>query len=216
VWPYAKTSKALYGSYLYEMNTRYVMWCDSWEEFCRLCGRIGTHEGWRDLPESELPSMHKYLATHSLGDVVLRTVHGFAEVVGNCLISHGYALFFLLFVAFAVALVRSNTALRARVFRLRDPAWRGWFVLPYLAAHLAALSFYGVLGAGERFSLGMFLPATYAMTRAFAFTATPDDRVKIGPLELDWERFHAAVFVLLAIQIATYFPVGMATQYSGG
>jgi hypothetical protein len=100
--------------------------------------------------------------------------------------------------------------------RWRDPTWLGWFVVPYLGVHLLALGFYGALGAGERFSLTMFLPAMYAMTRPFVGAATPEHRVQIGRLELDWAGFQAVFFAAVLLQLATYWPVAMATHYSGG
>ena len=216
VYPYAKTSKAIYGAYLYDMSTRYVMWCDSWEQYCELNRRFGTHDMWKDHPPPEIPTMKSYLATHSLVDMVTRTLAGIGEVVGNCLISHGYALFFVSLIGFATALVVKNPELRKKVLRPRDPAWVGAFVLPYLLAHLLVLGFYGPLGAGERFSLAMFLPATYAAMRAVAPHATADDVVRFGKLRLDWASFQELFFVVVVVQIVFYFAPAMATFYSGG
>ena len=216
VYPYAKTSKAIYGAYLYDMSTRYVMWCDSWEQYCELNRRFGTHDIWKDHPPPEIPTMRTFLATHSIFDIALRTLGGIAEVVGNCLISHGYALFFVLLLGFATALVVKNGELRAKVLRLRDPSWVGWFVAPYLTAHLLVLGFYGPLGAGERFSLAMFLPATYAAMRAVAPHATTAHVVPFGKVRLDWATFQTFFFVLVVVQIVVYFPPAMATFYSGG
>jgi hypothetical protein len=216
VAPYARTSKALYGSYLYDMNTRYVMWCDSWQEFQELYLRFGPHDRWRDLPPEELPSMSKYVADHSIGQMIGRELRGLAEVVGNCVISHGYAPFFVILIAFVAAMLHANPGLRAVVVRPRDPQWLGWFVVPYFAVHLFTLGFYGPLGANERFSLTMFLPAMYAATRALSGRAGPEHVVRIGALELDWGRFHAAYFAVVVVMLVSYWPVAMATVYSGG
>ena len=216
IWPYAKNSKEIYGAYLYDMNTRYVMWCDSWEHYASLNWRFGTHDVWKSHPPPEIPTMGSYLATHSIWDIVKRTLGGLAEVIGNCLISHGYALFFVLLWAFATALVKAHPDLRRRIFRPRELDWVGWFVLPYLAVYLLVFGFYGPLGAGERFSLAMFVPATYAITRAFAGKAGPEHTVKIGRVALDWAGFQSLLFALLVVQIVTYFAPAMATQYAGG
>ncbi len=216
VFPYAKNSKTYFGGYLHDMNTRYVVWCDSWEHFQKLNLKWTSNEQWLAAPPNEVPSMKNYLATHSLGDMVVRELRGLAEVIGNCLVSHGYAPFFLLLATFCVALVVQNRTLRAEVFRARDLDWVGWFAIPYLAIHLLSFGFYGPVGAGNRFSLTMFLPGMYAMTRAFAGTARPEHRVRVGSLELDWAGFQTAFLVLLVIQIATYFPAAMVTHYSGG
>jgi hypothetical protein len=216
VYPYAKTSKAIYGAYLYDMSTRYVMWCDSWEQYCALNLRFGTHDVWKDHPPPEIPTMRSFFATHSLGDIAVRTLRGLGEVVGNCLVSHGYALFFVLLLGFATALVAKNGELRAKVLRIRDPAWPGWFVLPYLLLHLLVLGFYAPLGAGDRFSLAMFLPATYAAMRAVAPHANPSHVVSLGKARLDWGQFQALFFVLVVVQIVIYFPAAMATFYAGG
>jgi hypothetical protein len=198
------------------MNTRYVLWCDSWAEVQQLHLRFGPHEHWRNIPASELPSMGRYIATHSLGQMAWREVRGLAELVGNCMIGHGYAPFFLLLFFFGLALLIQCPELRAKVIRYRDPSWLGWFAIPYFGAHLVMLGFYGVVGAGERFSLAMFLPAMYAMTRAFVGVAGPEHRVRIGALELDWTAFQWAFFALAIVQIVTYWPVAMMTHYAGG
>jgi hypothetical protein len=216
VYPYAKTSKAIYGAYLYDMSTRYVMWCDSWEQYCELNRRFGTHDIWKDHPPPEIPTMRSFFATHSLGDIALRTLGGLGEVVGNCLVSHGYALFFVLLLGFATALVVKNRDLRAKVLRVRDPAWAGWFVVPYLVLHLLVLGFYAPLGAGDRFSLAMFLPATYAAMRAVAPHANASHVVSLGKARLDWAGFQSLFFALVVVQIVFYFPAAMATFYSGG
>ncbi len=216
VWPYAKTSKAIYGAYLYDMSTRYVMWCDSWEQYCALNRAYGTHDMWKANPPPQIPTMRSFFATHGIADIAGRTASGLAEVVGNCLISHGYALFFVLLLVFATALVVTNPDLRRKVLRPRDDAWVGAFVLPYLTLYLLVFGFYGPLGAGERFSLAMFLPATYAAMRAIAPHATAEHTVTIGTVRVDWAGFQSLVFVLLVVQIVVYFPPAMATFYAGG
>jgi hypothetical protein len=213
VYPYAKTSKALYGSYLYDMNTRYVFWCDSWQEFQQLFLRHGPHEGWRDLPPDELPSMHRWFATHGIGDLFAREIRGLAEVLGNLVIGHGYAIPSLLLLVLGAAILRQSPAVRARLFR-RDLGALAWFVVPYFAIHLLTLGFYGPIGANARFSLGLFLPATYALMRAFA--PDPDARVQVGGFAIDWRGAQTLLTILLVVEIATYWPVAMATTYAGG
>jgi hypothetical protein len=216
IWPYARNSKALYGSYLFNMSTRYVMWCDSWEDFGALNVKYGLWTGWRALPQDQLPSMGRYFATHSLGQMVAREISGLAEVIGNCLISHGYAPLFLLVATFAAALAARSPALRARLLRWRDPDWAGWFVLPYLAIHLLMLGFYAPISANNRFPLAMFLPATYALMRAFSGAARTEDRLTIGAASLDWRSFQSLFFALILLQIATYWPAAMVTHYAAG
>ncbi len=160
--------------------------------------------------------MSKYVADHSIGQMIGRELRGLAEVVGNCVISHGYAPFFVILIAFVAAMLHANPGLRAVVVRPRDPQWLGWFVVPYFAVHLFTLGFYGPLGANERFSLTMFLPAMYAATRALSGRAGPEHVVRIGALELDWGRFHAAYFAVVVVMLVSYWPVAMATVYSGG
>ena len=100
--PYLAKSREMYGSYFFNVNTRYVMWCDSWDDFLANEARLGKWWTWGPLPVDQLPSMAKYLRAHSLGTIVAREVLGVLEVLGNLVLGTGYLEFLELYLVFAV------------------------------------------------------------------------------------------------------------------
>lgn len=59
-----------FKSLFYNVNTKYVMWADSWDEF-----KILQREG------KELPTMFTYVKTHSLKEVFLREIKGIGIMI---------------------------------------------------------------------------------------------------------------------------------------
>ena len=49
VFPYIQTSKRIYGQYFYNMNSTFVMWCDSRPE-AGLPRSLSPRGRWRELP----------------------------------------------------------------------------------------------------------------------------------------------------------------------
>ncbi|HSQ67511.1 MAG TPA: hypothetical protein VLM85_30080 [Polyangiaceae bacterium] len=204
IWPYASNSRRHFGQYLYNTSSTYVMWCDSWEDFL---SRIARHD--------ELPTFRTYWQTHTLGQMAWRELRGLGEVLGNCLISHGYALFVLLYLAIFVAMVRKHADVKHALFR-RDPHAPAWFVVPYLLAHLLLFGWYGPIAAGNRFILGMLLPSMYSVAAGLSAHAKPEHALELRGRSFDWTKLNVAILVLVAVHLVLYFPYAIATHYSGG
>ncbi len=56
VFPYIQTSKRIYGQYFYNVNSTFVMWCDSSTEGWNFLNAHGDKDQWRSLPPEQLPS----------------------------------------------------------------------------------------------------------------------------------------------------------------
>jgi len=151
VWPYGANSRAHFGGFLYNMNTTYVVWCDSWEQFLAKGAELGTN--WHLLPPERVPSMTNYLRTHSLASIALREVRGLARIFGNAALGTGFQLFSI---AWIVAFFR----------QIPRPGARAYLTVPWVALHVLALGFYGDIAAGNRFVLALFLPAAWWFFRA--------------------------------------------------
>ena len=100
LFPYFNESKERYGQYLYNVNTTFYMWYDSWAEAKAGTKAAGDRIGWPDLPDDQIPSLGKYLAEHSAQDIankIWNGLSGFVDwsctrptsryVFGNCPIS---------------------------------------------------------------------------------------------------------------------------------
>lgn len=214
-FPYAQNSKRVFGSYLYNMSSAYVMWCDSWDEFLEKQRALDLNlHGWQ-LPVDQVPSFANYVRGHTLGQMLTREALGLGEVLGNCLVSHGYAPVVLFYFAGTAWMLASNRALRSRIFR-RDPRSLAPFVLPYLLVHFALFGFYGPIAAGNRFALAMFLPGMFVALETMSRACTPSDVIHIGGRRFDWTSINRAALALLALELLGYYPWAIATHYSGG
>ena len=210
--PYLTKSKELYGSYFFNVNTRYVMWCDSWDDFLAYEARLGKWWTWGNLPVDQLPSMAIYLRTHSLVSIATREVLGVIEVVGNLILGTGYFEFLALYLVFAaIAFGFTRAPWRSiRAFDLRSPVP---FAALYALLYVAVFGFYAPIAAGARFSLMTFLPVFYTLLRAGSERAPS---VTFGSRTISWRDFNVLVLVLAVLHVVFILPITIGRLYAGG
>jgi hypothetical protein len=75
--PYLIESKQKYGRYFYNVSSTFYMWYDSWEEAKKGTRAHGDRTGWPDLPDEEIPSLSRYLRTHTAIEIGKRFYFGF-------------------------------------------------------------------------------------------------------------------------------------------
>ena len=199
ILPYALGTKRIYGSWLHNLNTSWVVWCDSFEQFRDVSRRGDLLR----LPADTVPSPRHYWATHTLGQMVVREARGIAEVFGNALISHGYAWFGIAYVVFLGILLRGADYRRALFPRDDRAVWP--FVVAYLLAYVLVFGFWGAISAANRFILGIFAPALFSVARAIE-RAEPERTA----------RFERGMRVATIAALVTYYPIAIFTHYSGG
>jgi hypothetical protein len=216
--PYLQKSKELYGSYFFNMNTRYVMWCDSWDDFMAREVALGKWWTWGALPQSQLPSMGRYVREHSLGAIAAREVLGVLEVLGNLVLGTGYIEFLAIYLAFvAVAFGFTRTPLRA--LAAIDPRSRVAFALPFALLYLGLFGFYAPIAGGARFSLMLFLPVFYTTLRAGAAAAAGAERgpsATFGARTVTWPQLNAVVLLLAVLHVLFVVPMTIGRLYAGG
>lgn len=86
LFPYLKESKERYEHYLYNVNSTFYVWYDSWGEAKFGTKAAGDREGWPDMPKDEIPSLTKYLNEHSATDILRRFSRGAARIHNNACI----------------------------------------------------------------------------------------------------------------------------------
>lgn len=211
--PYLKTSHDRYGSWFFNVNTRYVLWTDSWDDFRALEGRLGGWwTWWPRLPESELPSMGHYLATHSVLSIVEREALGIGEVVGNLILGTGYFEFLVLVLVFA-GLARGFFRAPASLLRSIDAGQPAAFILPYCLLYTALFGFYAPIAAGPRFILMLFLPILYTVLR---WGSQTEPTVTLRARTWTWREFVTSLLVLITLHIAFVLPATIGRIYAGG
>ena len=215
VAPYVRTSHALYGEWFYNLGSTYAAWADTWEETVANERVLGDWRKWHLLPEAIRPthSALGYLRTHSLGQIVVREVRGFFEIVGNVIIGHGYAEFVFIYLAFfAVAFEARRRTARGRP-SVALPGRTPLFEIAFLSLYVALFSFYGPISANSRFILTLFLPALYTMLRRGAVTRPT---VTVCGRTVTWKTLNEFTFVLLVLHVLFVLPQTIGRIYAGG
>lgn len=210
--PYLAKSKELYGSYFFNVNTRYVMWCDSWDDFLAREKAVGHWWTWGSLPESALPSMAHYLRTHSIGSMLEREALGVLEVLGNLVLGTGYLEFLALYLAFA-AIASGAARAPLRWVASIDPGSRVAFVLPYALLYLGLFGFYAPIAAGPRFSLMLFLPVFYTLLR---LGAERQPSITLGGRTVSWQQLGTLALALSIAHVMFVVPMTIGRIYAGG
>ena len=156
VFPYIQTSKKIYGSYFYNVNSTFVMWCDSSTEAWNFLSAHGDKTQWRELPVEALPSFSKYRREHSVGQMVRRVWRGLLDLSTQNMMPIGYYKFVVVIgIAALVLAFRGAGSLRAILAANFFPAI---FCLLFFAGYLALYAWYDMIVNDTRFVLSIFLP----------------------------------------------------------
>lgn len=76
ILPYSSNNQDIFGSFLYNSNSAYYLWYDSWPEILAGTNAYGDQFGPPALPAAEIPSMRTYVDTHSWFEIAGRIVGG--------------------------------------------------------------------------------------------------------------------------------------------
>ena len=136
VWPYINTSKKIFGSYFYNVNTTFYIWYDTNDQVYRSdisTQKHGDHFAWPNLPAEQIPSAKKYLAEHTPQQIVERFVKGSSLVIKGMVRSYGY--FPLLGLFGATFLTISLLKLKKSEQLIRDHLPIVGFLLIYSTLH---------------------------------------------------------------------------------
>jgi hypothetical protein len=98
IFPYVRHSKQIYGQYFDNVNSTFVMWCDSSSEAWKFLDAYGDKDKWRGLPPDQIPSLAKYWREHSASQIAHRLTHGLGDLSTQNAMAIGYYKFVILFV----------------------------------------------------------------------------------------------------------------------
>lgn len=163
LFPYFSESRDRYGQYLYNVNTTFYMWYDSWGEASEGTKKAGDRAGWPDLPAEEIPSLARYISEHSVEEILHRFSNSALTIwrgacnlpdsrymYGNCIHIAAGAVIFLLIPAFY--LFRQGTQFRAT--QLHAATFALCFLILYM---LGAVWYYPIIH-GPRVMFALILP----------------------------------------------------------
>lgn len=168
LFPYFSESKDRYGQYLYNVNSTFYVWYDSWGEAKFGTKAAGDREGWPDLPDEEIPSMAKYLAEHSAADIARRLAQGAERIHKNaCSGADSPSQFGLCLHAGAGILILTiclAARLRASAGRFTIQAVQcAIFAALFFALYLLMFWWFAAIASGPRFILSLLIPLLWTV-----------------------------------------------------
>jgi hypothetical protein len=199
VFPYIQTSKRVFGSYFYNVNSTFYMWYDSWKEATKGTKAHGDRLGWPDMPPEEIPSMSKYLREHSPIQIGLRFVNGGQVVMDQVVHSYGY----FKYVAFYSGLLllagiwqwkRAWNLIQANLFLIL-------FAVIYFTAYFLLYFWYAPIVSGNRLILAQFIPLLFAVLAGLQ-ALLGGSYIKISGLQMKTlTAINLAILCILAVDI---------------
>jgi hypothetical protein len=196
IFPYIRNSKRIYGQYFYNVNSAFVMWCDSSTEGWNFLHEWGDKDKWRALAPDQLPSPAKYWREHSLGQIAYRLAHGMGRLASQNAMLIGYYKFVIaLILAGAILSVRHGRRVREL---LADQPFSAAFCVLFFALYLALYAWYDQIVNDTRFILSIFLPFIFAAS-LFVLAVGKERVVAVFGRRLAFSQFFAGLLLALAM-----------------
>lgn len=195
VFPYIRTSKRIYGQYFFNVNSTFVMWCDSSSEAWDFLNAHGDKNKWRELPFNQVPSLTKYWREHSTARIASRLVHGLRRLATQNARAIGYYKFVVALVLAGVALWARHRP-RARELLLKNP-FAAVFCVLFFSIYLLLYAWYDAIVNDTRFVLSIFLPFVFAAS-VFVLRLGRGRMVMIAGWRVPFAQFLAGLLVCLA------------------
>ena len=196
VFPYIQTSKRIYGQYFYNVNSTFVMWCDSSSEAWDFLSAHGDKAQWRELPAEQLPSLSKYWREHSVAQIARRLISGSLNLATQNAMAIGYYKFVVALVA-ACAFLWVRQSGRARQVLAENPFATAFCVL-FFSVYFALYAWYDAIVNDTRFVLSIFLPFVFVMS-LFILRLGKDRPIVIASRQLSSEQFFPGILLGLAL-----------------
>jgi hypothetical protein len=206
VFPYIQTSKRIYGSYFYNVNSTFVIWCDSSTEGYEFLKAHGDKTQWREVPPDERPSLRKYWREHTVAQIARRLWKGSLDLMTQNARVIGYYKFVI-----ALAIAGLTLSLRhwrsVRGIAARNP-FAAIYCLLFLAGYFILYAWYDQIINDTRFVLSIFLPFVFAAS-LFVLRAARGRVVSLAARQLSFEEFLGGVFLALAMIDVVYNAAGL-------
>lgn len=221
LFPYFNESKARYGHYLYNVNTTFYIWYDSWAEVKAGTRAAGDRVGWPNLPDEEIPSLEKYLSTHSFADILHRFSDSAKQSLsqsctgktsiyrfGNC--GHAAIGSLILLVALASGLGRAGTATNLRQAQLIV------YVTLVFLVYLLSSFWAWPLTRGPRLTFTLLIPLFWTIGMALELPRMQSAEIEIMKRKLNPWRVVYCVLIAIALFQANELAAYRAADLYGG
>jgi len=213
IYPYISTSKRVFGSYFYNVNSTFYIWYDSWEEAKQGTRAYGDGKGWPEMPPELIPSPQKYLREHTLSDILGRFYKGLDKVIVVASESYGYFKYVLIYLAIALfttlANLRNLKITKNQIFLLL-------FYFSYFIAYTLLYAWYTPIASGNRFTLALFLPLMFCLTATINATTSERPQVRLAGEQLSWRYlFNLLVLGMILFELYPILTNRIMTTFAG-
>jgi hypothetical protein len=196
VFPYIRTSKRIYGQYFFNVNSTFVMWCDSSSEAWEFLSAHGDKNKWRELPPDQVPSLTKYWREHSIGEIAYRFLHGLRRLATQNARAIGYYKFVVVLVLAAGVLWRRQRQQACQL--LAEKPFVAAFCFLFFSVYLLLYAWYDAIVNDTRFILAIFLPFVFAAS-IFVLKMGRDRVIAIAGRRLPFAQFFAVLVICLSL-----------------
>ncbi len=196
VFPYIRTSKRIYDSYFYNVNSTFVMWCDSSTESYDFLNAHGNKDQWREIPPDERPSARKYWREHSIAQIVRRIWKGSLNLATQNARAIGYYKFVIALLA-TITLLTIRRSKQVREVLVANP-FAAIFCVLFFTAYFVLYAWYDAIVNDTRFVLSVFLPFVLAGS-AFGLRVGRNAVVSLAGRRFSLEQLFATVVLGLAM-----------------
>ncbi len=207
IYPYLRTSQAVFGHYFYNVNSTFYIWYNSWEEAKLGTRAHGDRVGWPDMPADQIPSLENYLQHHTILQILQRFAVGGA-VAGYFLLfrSDGYATFLLLYLVFLGPLLWQNRREIMAGWSNPRSLFTVFFVGGYLGGYflLNAWWYYMVMAkTTNRYILALALPLLFVVVRLLSYAQSKDLSARILGRTVHSTVAGRFVFLVFGVYLVT-------------
>lgn len=196
IFPYIQTSKRIYGQYFYNVNSTFVMWCDSSTEGWNFLNTHGDKDQWRSLPPEQLPSLSKYWREHSVAQILRRLMHGSWNLITQNAMALGYWKFMAAFVI-SGAVICARQSGRVRRLLAENP-FAAAFCALFFCAYFVLYAWYQAIASDTRFILSIFLPCAFAAS-LFLMRFGKDRVLALAGRQVPFEQFFPVLLLGLTL-----------------
>lgn len=208
--PYMKNNKRLYGRYLFNINTTYYMWYESWKS---AEVNQGIDSDRRQLPPEMQPTAFNYMKKHSFRHILHRIFYMMYKLALEYTRSYGYmkyaaiyvmAVFIVLFLGkkYVLKILKENTVIAV------------YFIL-FFGGYMILYSWYAPIASGNRFMLSLFIP--FLFVSSLVLTKFRINRMlvmKNKPVNIDW-LFCVLIYTVLVFDIYDVMTARILLIYGG-
>ena len=209
VYPYISTSKRVFGTYFYNVNSTFYIWYDSWHEVTTGTRAHGDRAGWPTMPPEELPSAGKYFGEHTWGQILGRFRDGFWGLVEFARLPYRKYILIYLGLLLGVGLWRYR---QIRQDFTADTFFGFLFVGGYFSGYALLYLWYYPIAPGpqsDRFILALFIPLLYSVSKVVFAYVTPGVNASSPLIFLT----GGALMLLIAADIHTALQVTNEADY---